>query len=136
MSENNSLSTAREILDRKGFLVGDLPARHDDPLWAEIRSEFGLSLGQISALKNFAHKLHNSDAPTFAAPVVSPSYGYPSVQIQPTAGGFIPPAPYREENVGRGSMSSVGSNNGPDRVISEADTLEVRNNSLSSNLFH
>jgi hypothetical protein len=49
---NSSLTSAQELLTSKGFLLGDLPRRHDDPMWAEIRSEFGLSLGQVCALKN------------------------------------------------------------------------------------
>jgi hypothetical protein len=34
------------------FLFEDLPNDRSDPLWTEIRSEYNLSLAELSALKN------------------------------------------------------------------------------------
>ena len=38
--------------EEEEYLFGDLPADRSDPLWTEIRSEYNLSLAELSALKN------------------------------------------------------------------------------------
>jgi hypothetical protein len=81
----SSLDSALEVLTTQGFLLGDLPVRTDDPMWAEIRTEFKLSLGQICALKNYAS---SGSAASLPEPV-SPSG---PVGVPPTrSSDLVPP---------------------------------------------
>ena len=48
----SSLESANTKLKRNNFPFGDLPHDRSDPLWTEIRREYGLSLPEVSALKN------------------------------------------------------------------------------------
>jgi hypothetical protein len=43
-----------KIRERGLLDVADLPQARDEPLWGAIRDEHDLSLGELSALKNFA----------------------------------------------------------------------------------
>ena len=54
-SGNNPDQTAAlRKLSEGGFNVVDLPQARDEPLWGEIRTEYNLSLVELSALKDFA----------------------------------------------------------------------------------
>ena len=52
----SSYDSAAEKLSRGAspFPLNDLPRRRDDSLWGEIRNEYGLTLAELSSLKNSA----------------------------------------------------------------------------------
>lgn len=50
----NQTAALRKIRERGLLDVADLPQARDEPLWGEIRDDYDLSLGELSALKNFA----------------------------------------------------------------------------------
>ena len=46
-------SAFRKLLEgTPPFPLVDLPASRDDSLWADLRNEYGLSLAELSSLKN------------------------------------------------------------------------------------
>ena len=48
-------SASHKLLNgRPPFSLADLPASRDDSLWGDLRNEYGLSLGELSSLKNYA----------------------------------------------------------------------------------
>jgi hypothetical protein len=59
---SSNLATAAAILERNGFPLSDLPRKTDDPLWSEMKAEYGLTLGQISALKNYVTSLGSTES--------------------------------------------------------------------------
>jgi hypothetical protein len=50
----NQTAVLCKIRERGWLDVADLPQARDEPLWGAIRDEHDLSLGELSALKNFA----------------------------------------------------------------------------------
>ena len=47
-----SLESAKEKLEQNGFPFAGLPNDRNDSLWGDIRTECGLSLAEVSFLKN------------------------------------------------------------------------------------
>ena len=47
-----SLESAKGKLEQNGFPFEDLPHDRSDPLWTRIEEKYGLSLPEVSALKN------------------------------------------------------------------------------------
>ena len=47
-----SLESAKEKLEQNGFPFAGLPDDRNDSLWVDIRRECGLSLAEVSFLKN------------------------------------------------------------------------------------
>lgn len=46
---------AKEVLERNGFPLFDLPLDIKDPMWEEIRIEYQLKLPQLITLKNYVY---------------------------------------------------------------------------------
>ena len=52
----STLASATQKLSQgtPAFPLSDLPKSRDDSLWGEIRNQYGLSLPELSSLKNYA----------------------------------------------------------------------------------
>ena len=51
MAESN-LDASKRLISKINFPFDDLPSDRNDPLWNTIQTQAGLSLPQLSALKN------------------------------------------------------------------------------------
>ena len=49
---SSALGSAKEKLEQKHFFFNDLPNDRSDPLWVDIKEEYGLTTPEVSALKN------------------------------------------------------------------------------------
>jgi hypothetical protein len=51
---SSNLDSAQQLLENHSspFPLSDLPTDRSDPVWGEIKTEYGLNLPQLSALKN------------------------------------------------------------------------------------
>jgi TPR repeat protein len=54
-STSSTIDSAKAKLETHQFPLADLPRAVDNPLWKEMRTEFGLTLSEVSALQNFVY---------------------------------------------------------------------------------
>ena len=65
-------SASRKLLEgTPPFPLADLPASRNDSLWTDLRNEYGLSLAELSSLKNHASEQQQQQE--------SPDPGYPCI---------------------------------------------------------